>query len=460
MNTQEKSPFVGAWEVAVDWGKGDGEERLIVSVHPDLTGTIEHGEQGWTSELGNVEAQGDDLTFSFLYGGAGGYEMAFAGTVVANEIQGELSIFGNSTAVVGVPFSAEEKSPVAGTWKLTSDWGKGELGEHMLTIKPDLTGTVKHLEDGWRPALRNVESTGDGLSFSFYWEENEEYETEFAGTIVDDEINGKFTIFGATAVVVGTPMSAADVARAAARVSYADRYEARSFTSSEGDTLPYRLFVPAEYDPQKEYPLVLFHHGGGGTGNDNRRNLEGALVKEWILPEVQAKNPSFIVVPQIPGKESKTSESLEAALDAMKLRIRTIHEILDSLEEEFSIDRSREYVTGLSFGGECTWMSMIERPDRFAAAVPICATSLLAEMDAADRGERFARLPIWIFHGDADQVVPVETSRKIVKALRDAGGDPKYTEYPDVDHNSWDLAYRDPELIEWLFAQSRGPDQQ
>jgi predicted peptidase len=193
-----------------------------------------------------------------------------------------------------------------------------------------------------------------------------------------------------------------------------------------GDTIPYRLYVPEDYDPKKKYPVILFHHGGGGTGDDNRQNLEGALVKEWILPEAQAANPCLIVVPQMPGKKAKTSESLKAAVGDMKLHIRTVHEILDSLEEEFSIDTSREYVTGLSFGGECTWMSMIERPDRFAAGVP---------------------------------VVPVETSRKMVKALRDAGGDPKYTEFPEVGHDSWDLAYRDAELIEWLFAQSRKPDQ-
>jgi CubicO group peptidase (beta-lactamase class C family)/predicted esterase len=352
------------------------------------------------------------------------------------------------------------KSTFIGTWELTSDWGKGEgKGKHIISVNPDLTGTVKDLEQGWTSKLRNVESKGDELSFSFFYGETEEYEIEFEGTIVDKAIKGEFAIFGATAVVIGAPISAADAALAAARKSVADFYEARSFTSSEGDTLPYRLFVPEDYDPKKKYPVVLFHHGGGGTGNDNRRNLESACVKEWILPEAQAKNPCFIVVPQIPGKESKTSESKQAAVDAMKRRIRTIHEILDGLEKEFSFDKSREYVTGLSFGGECTWMSMIERPDRFAAAVPICATDWLVEMDVAERGRNFAQLPLWIFHGDADEVVAVETSRKIVKALRDAGGKPKYTEYPDVDHYSWDLAYRDPELIEWLFAQSRKPNQ-
>jgi poly(3-hydroxybutyrate) depolymerase len=363
-----------------------------------------------------------------------------------------------------VPLSAgeedsSEESPFAGAWELKSNWGKeGERGTHFVSVNPDLTGTVKELEEGWTSELRNAELKGENLSFDFFWGKSEEYEIEFKGTLVDNEINGKFSISGATAVVVGTPMSAADVAAVAARKYVADIYEARTFTGSEGDTIPYRLFVPEDYDPKKKYPLILFHHGGGGTGNDNRANLEGALVKEWISPEAQAKNPCIIVVPQIPGK-GKSSKSLEVAVVAMKRWIRTIHEILDSLEEEFSIDTSREYVTGLSFGGECTWMSMIERPDRFAAAAPICATSLMVEMDSPDRGTTFAQFPLWIFHGDADDVVPVETSRKTVKALQDAGGNPKYTEFPGVNHYSWDLAYRDLELIEWLFAQTRTPDQ-
>jgi predicted peptidase len=355
---------------------------------------------------------------------------------------------------------AGEKHPFIGTWELKSDWGKGETrGIHIIDVSPDLTGTVKDLEEGWTSDLRNVKSEGGDLSFAFYWGESDEYEIVFEGSLVDKEITGEYSIFGTTAVVVGVPMSAEAVAAAAVRKYVADYYEARTFTGSGGDTIPYRLYVPEDYDPKKKYPVILFHHGGGGTGDDNRQNLEGALVKEWILPEAQAANPCLIVVPQMPGKKAKTSESLKAAVGDMKLHIRTVHEILDSLEEEFSIDTSREYVTGLSFGGECTWMSMIERPDRFAAGVPICATGLLVEMDAPNRSEVFAQFPLWIFHGDADNVVPVETSRKMVKALRDAGGDPKYTEFPEVGHDSWDLAYRDAELIEWLFAQSRKPDQ-
>jgi predicted peptidase len=232
-----------------------------------------------------------------------------------------------------------------------------------------------------------------------------------------------------------------------------DDYEARTFTSSQDDTIQYRLFIPRDYKAGNQYPLVLFHHGAGGSGNDNRRQFEGPCPREWAGPERQAKNPCFIVAPQIP----RNRENRFPRTEVMRRHIQTIHEILDSLEDEFSIDTSREYVTGLSMGGECTWVSIIEHPTRFAAAVPICAGDKFIGMEPSEIGAKFAHFPLWLFHGDADDVISVNVSRKLVKALRDAGGNPKYTEYPGVDHGSWEIAYRDPELIEWLFAQSRKP---
>jgi predicted peptidase len=132
----------------------------------------------------------------------------------------------------------------------------------------------------------------------------------------------------------------------------ADAYEARMYVSSDGDTIQYRLFIPKDYDKDTKYPLVLFHHGGGGTGNDNIRNLEGPCPREWAGPERQADNPCFIVAPQIPRNKKKRSESGRPRTDIMNIHIKTIHEILDALEEEFPIDKNREYVTGLSMGGE------------------------------------------------------------------------------------------------------------
>jgi len=121
-----------------------------------------------------------------------------------------------------------------------------------------------------------------------------------------------------------------------------DAYEARIFTSSQDDTIRYRLFIPLDYKEGAGYPLVLFHHGAGGTGDDNIRNLEGPCPREWAGPERQAANPCFIVAPQIPRNEKKRGEDGRPRTDIMKVHIQTIHEILDSLENEFSIDRNRE----------------------------------------------------------------------------------------------------------------------
>jgi len=87
--------------------------------------------------------------------------------------------------------------------------------------------------------------------------------------------------------------------------------------------------------------------------------------------------------------------------------------------------------------------------------VPICGTDVYTDLTVAERVEKVAQVPLWIFHGDADEVVSVEVSRNIVKALRKAGGNPKYTEYPGVNHDRWSFAYRDPELVKWLFAQKK-----
>ena len=360
--------------------------------------------------------------------------------------------------LLAVPFAVganAHENPIVGTWKLKLDWGEEKFGEQVLSVNSDLTGTLKDLEDGWTVELRDVESEGETAKFTFLVDGAKGYETEFKGTVVGKEITGAFIIKGSRAAVFGVPLSEKEMLATLAKKSVADYYQARSFTSSEGITLPYRLFVPPEYDPDKKFPLVLFHHGGGGTGSDNRRNLESACIREWILPEAQSKNPCFIVAPQFPGKETFLKREKELGSMYINLIFRAIHEMLDSLEEEFSIDKSREYVTGLSFGGECVWMSITERPHRFAAAVSICATSGISDLAADERGKKVAKLPVWIFHGDADDTVSVEKSRDMVRALQDAGGDPKYTEYPGVGHYTWDMVYRDPKLITWLFAQSR-----
>jgi predicted peptidase len=122
-------------------------------------------------------------------------------------------------------------------------------------------------------------------------------------------------------------------------------------------------------------------------------------------------------------------------------------EIVDALTREFSIDQRRIYVTGQSMGGTGVWHVTAHRPKMFAAAVPCCGTP--TDEPAVDS----LRTPVWDFHGADDQVVPVSVSRDRIAELRKAGGHPLYTEYAGVDHNVWEWAYTEPELVKWVFAQ-------
>ncbi len=133
---------------------------------------------------------------------------------------------------------------------------------------------------------------------------------------------------------------------------------------------------------------------------------------------------------------------------------------------EFSADSSRIYLTGLSLGGRGVWQLAFDHPAQFAAIVPICgfiegneryADFLPESADGpyAFLAHHLAELPIWVFHGAADSVVPVEGARRMVKALQDVGAPVKYSELPDVGHNSWDAAYASPELPSWLFGHKK-----
>ena len=123
--------------------------------------------------------------------------------------------------------------------------------------------------------------------------------------------------------------------------------------------------------------------------------------------------------------------------------------LLEELPQEFSIDPDRVYVTGLSMGGYGTWDLLTRKPELVAAAIPICGGGDPKHV------ARFKGTPIWVFHGDGDEAVEVESSREMVAALEAAGGQPIYTEYEGVGHNSWADTYANRAVWDWLFAQRR-----
>ena len=124
-------------------------------------------------------------------------------------------------------------------------------------------------------------------------------------------------------------------------------------------------------------------------------------------------------------------------------------QILQSLRAEFSLDSRRFYVIGASLGGYGSWDAIMRYPSMFAAAVPMCGGGDVS------KARLISRTPVWAFHGERDEVVSVEESRRMIAAIRRVGGRPKYTEYAGVGHNCWDRAYAEPELLPWMFGQSR-----
>ena len=210
--------------------------------------------------------------------------------------------------------------------------------------------------------------------------------------------------------------------------------------------MPYRLFIPEGYDGRKRYPLVLWLHGGAGRGDDNLKQISGGNVigsHVWALPENQSRHPCFVVAPQCPA------DGFWAATDTAKptRHLRLTLELLEDLQRTFSVDARRLYVAGQSLGGFGTWAVISLRPNMFAAAVPVCGGG---DESAAPK---LTGTPVWAFHGERDEAVSVERSRRMVAAVRRAGGEPKYTEYKGAGHVIWDRVFREPELLSWVFAQ-------
>ncbi|MBM3964029.1 MAG: phospholipase [Planctomycetes bacterium] len=229
-------------------------------------------------------------------------------------------------------------------------------------------------------------------------------------------------------------------------------FEPREFVGTNGKPLKYRLIKPVGYKPGKKYPLVLFLHGAGERGNDNAAQLKHA-AKDLCSPELRSKYPAYVLAPQCPNNKKwsevdwskDASELPESPSDSMQ----TIKELLDDMVENAGIDRNRIYITGLSMGGYGTWDAIARYPNFFAAAAPICGGGDPKTVN------KFRSLPIWCFHGAKDPVVRVGRSREMVEALKAVGSPIQYTEYPDLQHDSWTKTYANSEFYDWLFAQRR-----
>ncbi|MDA1038683.1 MAG: alpha/beta fold hydrolase [Planctomycetota bacterium] len=215
----------------------------------------------------------------------------------------------------------------------------------------------------------------------------------------------------------------------------------------------YRLLRPAQSEPGKTYPLLLFLHGAGERGSDNLAQIK--YLPTWLAePELRDRYPCFVVAPQCRAdhrwapfdwSDKKSSPLAIEPTGDLAAAVAAV----DAVVAAEPIDPDRIYLTGLSMGGYGAWELAARTPHRFAAVAPICGGG--DEAQAA----KLVGLPIWCFHGGDDKVVPVERSRSMVAAVKAAGGMPKYTELPGVGHDSWTPAYRNSDLLDWLFRQRR-----
>jgi predicted peptidase len=200
-------------------------------------------------------------------------------------------------------------------------------------------------------------------------------------------------------------------------------------------TLHYWLYLPNAKDmgETEKPPLMLFLHGAGERGD----NLE--VVKKHGPPKLVAAKPDFpfiLISPQCPRNERWQPAQLA--------------QLVDHVAKIQNADTNRLYVTGLSMGGYGTWALAAAYPDKFAAAAPICGGG-----DTAS-AEKLKDLPLWVFHGEKDSVVPAQRSKDMVAAIEKAGGKPKLTLYPEAAHDSWTETYNNPDFYTWLLSQRRG----
>ncbi len=216
----------------------------------------------------------------------------------------------------------------------------------------------------------------------------------------------------------------------------------------------YQVYVPFGYTPDREWPVILFLHGAGERGTDGLRQTQIGLGT--AIRRNAASFPAIIVMPQAPPDSIWRGMVAELAMAALRKTLK-----------EFRADRSRIYVAGLSMGGYGAWTLALKHSGMFAAIVAVCGGLLppthFTALDVglggkdpyAELARRLGGTPVWLFHGAQDSVVPPEESRRIHQGFHQAGFKINYTEFPGVGHESWDPAFADPMLWDWLFRQRR-----
>lgn len=224
------------------------------------------------------------------------------------------------------------------------------------------------------------------------------------------------------------------------------------------DTLRYRILYPENFDTTKKYPIVLFLHGRGESGNDNEKQLTHGS-KMFLTDSFRKNFPAIVIFPQCAEESYWSNVNIEEvsgkrffAFQKGGEATKSMSLVLKFTDEFFNkpfADKTKIYVGGLSMGGMGTFEILRRRPNTFAAAVAICGGDNIAN------AKKYKKVPLWIFHGGLDDVVNPQLSYNIFRELRNLGHEPKFTVYGKANHNSWDSTFAEPQLFPWLFSNHK-----
>jgi predicted peptidase len=235
------------------------------------------------------------------------------------------------------------------------------------------------------------------------------------------------------------------------------RFKKENFIQG-ADTLKYRILYPENFDANKKYPVVFFLHGRGESGNDNEKQLTQGS-KMFLADDFRKNFPSIVIFPQCAEESYWSNVEIEEIntkrfftfqkggepTKSMELLLKLTDQILN----QTYADQSRIYVGGLSMGGMGTFEILRRKPKTFAAAFAICGGDDIANV------KKYKNVPLWIFHGGLDDVVNPQLSYSVYRELKKLGHEPKYTIYLKANHNSWDSAFAEKDLLPWLFGNRK-----
>jgi len=238
--------------------------------------------------------------------------------------------------------------------------------------------------------------------------------------------------------------------------------------ASDGTQLPYRIYVPDDYNPEKQYSFLLFLHGAGNRGTDNNsqvsqntglidRIINGETV-EYNGQKLDSSKEFIIVAPQCApekqwvdtpwGKTPDPSYNLDEIPQSQYMT--AVVELIGKMQSTYNLDSARMYITGLSMGGFGTWDLITRYPDLFAAAIPMGGAGDVSKANI------IKNTPVWTFHQLQDPTVVAEGTLSMVKALTEVGAEVKFTPYFDGKHNAWTKGYAEPDMLQWLYDHVKG----